>query len=165
MNGPVAIRYPRGSGLGVPMNEPLQQLTIGAAEPLKAGNDIVFLATGAMVEPCQVASELLAAQGIQAGVVNARFIKPLDEQMIRRLSRDAGIIVTVEDNILAGGFGSAVLEYINEQNFNWVKVLRLGFTDKFIEHGTREQLLTKYGLTAEGIADEVSSFVKRFGMR
>ena len=165
VNGPVVIRYPRGNGLGVSMDEPMQQLTIGAAEQLKTGNDIVFLATGSMVEPCQKASELLANEGIQAGVVNARFIKPLDEQMIRRLSRDVGIIVTVEDNVLAGGFGSAVLEYINEQNFNWVKVLRLGFPDKFIEHGKRVQLLTKYRLTAEDIAAEVNSFMKRFGMR
>lgn len=165
MNGPVVIRYPRGSGLGIEMDEPLHRLPLGASEQLNDGNDVVFLATGAMVEPCQKARELLAAQGIQAGVVNARFIKPLDEQMIRRLSREAGIIVTVEDNILAGGFGSAVLEYINEQNFKWVKVLRLGFPDKFIEHGKRELLLAKYGLTAEGIAAEVNSFMKRFGMR
>ena len=165
MNSPVVIRYPRGNGLGISMDQPLQELTIGTSEQLKEGNDIVLLATGAMVEPCKAASELLAAQGIQAGVVNARFIKPLDEQMIRRLCRDVGIIVTVEDNVLAGGFGSAVLEYINEQSFKWVKVLRLGFPDKFIEHGKRELLLEKYGLTAEGIAAEVSSFMKRFGMR
>jgi len=165
LNSPVVIRYPRGSGLGVSTEQPLQNLPIGIAEQLKGGNDLIFLAAGAMVEPCQAASILLAAQGIQAGVVNARFIKPLDELLIRGLARDAGIIVTVEDNVLAGGFGSAVLEYISEQNFNWVKVLRLGFPDKFIEHGTREQLLTKYGLTAEGIAAEVNAFMKRFGMR
>lgn len=165
LDGPVAIRYPRGSGLGVPLDEPLQQLTIGNGQQLKAGNDIVLLAIGAMVEPCQKASELLAARGIQAAVVNARFIKPLDAQMIRRLSRDTGMIVTVEDNVLAGGFGAAVLEYINDQQFNWVKMLRLGFPDQFIEHGTREQLLKKYGLTAEGIAESVGSFVKKFGVR
>ncbi|MBC8015527.1 MAG: 1-deoxy-D-xylulose-5-phosphate synthase [Sporomusaceae bacterium] len=164
-NGPVAIRYPRGSGIGVRMDEPLQQLLIGVAEELKVGHDIVFLATGTMVDTCRAASELLGAQGIQAGLINARFIKPLDEQMIRRFSRDVGIIVTVEDNILAGGFGSAVLEYINEQNLNWVKVLRLGLPDKFIEHGTREQLLEKYRLTADSIAADVSSFLKRFGAR
>ena len=165
VDSPVAIRYPRGSGLGIKMDESLQQLPIGVAEELKVGRDLVFLATGAMVDPCRAASELLEAQGIQAGLINARFIKPLDEQMIRRLSRDVGIIVTVEDNILAGGFGSAVLEYVNEQNLNWVKVLRLGLPDQFIEHGTREQLLEKYRLTPERIADDVSSFVKKFGTR
>lgn len=164
-DGPVAIRYPRGSGLGVRMDEPLQQLSIGAAEELKAGHDLVFLAAGAMVDPCREASELLEAQGIRAGLINARFIKPLDEQLIRRLSREVGIIVTVEDNILAGGFGSAVLEYISEKNLNWVKVLRLGYPDQFIEHGTREQLVEKYKLTAGSIAADVSSFVKRFGAR
>ena len=165
VDSPVAIRYPRGSGLGIKMDESLQQLPIGVAEELKVGRDLVFLATGAMVDPCRAASELLEAQGIQAGLINARFIKPLDEQMIRRLSRDVGIIVTVEDNILAGGFGSAVLEYVNEQNLNWVKVLRLGLPDQFIEHGTREQLLEKYRLTPERIADDVSSFVQKFGAR
>lgn len=165
LNGPVAIRYPRGSGLGTPMDEAFGQLKIGVAEKIKSGNDIVFLAAGVMVEACRAATELLALQGIQAGLVNARFIKPLDEEMIGRLAREVGTIVTVEDNILAGGFGSAVLEYVNEQQLEGVRVLRLGFPDKFIEHGTRNQLLKKYGLTAEGIATEVSSFVKRFGIR
>ena len=165
MNGPVAIRYPRGSGLGVSIDKPLQQLTIGEAEEVKSGADVVFLAAGSMVEPCIVAREMLAAKGIQAGVVNARFIKPLDEQMLRKLSRDVRIIITVEENILAGGFGSAVLEYINTQSFNGVKVLRLGFPDQFIEQGTRTQLLEKYGLHAEGIASAVSSFVHKYGAR
>jgi 1-deoxy-D-xylulose-5-phosphate synthase len=165
VNGPVAIRYPRGSGLGVSMDKPLQQLTIGEAEELKSGTGVVFLAVGSMVGPCIAASELLAAKGIQAGVVNARFIKPLDEQMLRKLSRDARIIITVEENILAGGFGSAVLEYINSQNFSGVKVLRLGFPDHFIEQGSCAQILEKYGLHAEGIASAVSSFIRKFGVR
>ncbi|GMA99194.1 1-deoxy-D-xylulose-5-phosphate synthase [Pelosinus sp. IPA-1] len=165
MNGPVAIRYPRGSGLGVPIDKPLQPISISCAEELNSGTDVVFLAVGSMVEPCQSASKLLASKGISAGVVNARFIKPLDEQIIRKLSRDVGVIVTVEENTLTGGFGSAVLEYINTQSFNWVKVLRLGFPDKFIEQGVRTQLLEKYGLTAEAIAAEVNSFVQKFGAR
>lgn len=165
MNSPVMIRYPRGSGLGVNTVEPFNQLRIGVSEQLKSGTDVVFLAMGAMVDTCREATELLAMQGIQAGLVNARFVKPVDEEMIRRLSREVGLLVTVEDNILAGGFGSAVLESIHNQNLQDVRVLRLGFPDKFIEHGARNQLLQKYGLTAEGIATEVSSFVKRFGMR
>lgn len=165
MNGPVAIRYPRGSGLGVPIDKPLQPISISCAEELNSGTDVVFLAVGSMVEPCQSASKMLASKGISAGVVNARFIKPLDEQIIRKLSRDVGVIVTVEENTLSGGFGSAVLEYINTQSFNWVKVLRLGFPDKFIEQGARTQLLEKYGLTAEAIAAEVNSFVQKFGAR
>ncbi len=165
LGSPVAIRYPRGNGLGVVTTEPFLKLPLGASEQVIEGKDIVFLAVGAMVEPCRQAAELLKGQGIQAGLVNARFIKPLDGQMIRRIARDARLIVTVEDNVLAGGFGSGVLEYINEQNFNWVKVLRLGFSDNFIEHGTREELLQKCGLTAEGIAEEVGSFVSLCGVR
>lgn len=165
INHPVAIRYPRGSGLGVSLDKPVRQFSIGEAEELKTGNDIVFLTVGSMVAPCITASEILASKGIQAGVVNARFIKPLDEEMIRKLSREARVIITVEENMLAGGFGSAVLEYIHTQNFNWVKVLRLGIQDQFIEQGKRAQLLEKYGLTAEGIASSVSSFVQRFGAR
>lgn len=165
LDGPVAIRYPRGSGLGVSTSNPLHKIAIGVAEELKGGTDVVFLAVGTMVETCRLASELLATKGIQAGVVNARFIKPLDEKLIRKLSRDVGVFVTVEENIIAGGFGSAILEYINAQNFNWVKILRLGFPDKFIEQGTRNQLLDKYGLTVDGITTEVISFIQRFGTR
>ncbi len=165
MNSPVMIRYPRGSGLGISTDDPFEQLKIGAWQKNKSGNDVVLVATGAMVEPCRAATEILAMQGIQAGLVNARFIKPLDEEMLGRLAREVGMIVTVEDNILAGGFGSAVLEYMSDQKLSGAQVLRLGFPDKFVEHGARNQLLKKYGLTAEGISREVSSFVKRFGMR
>lgn len=165
MNGPVVIRYPRSCGLGMSLDQPVRQITIGKAEELASGTDVVFLAVGSMVEPCLAASKQLAAKGIQAGVVNARFIKPMDEEMIRKLSREFRNIITVEENMLAGGFGSAVLEYIHSQNFNWVRVLRLGIPDQFIEQGKRAQLLEKYGLTAEGIASSVSSFVQRFGVR
>lgn len=164
-DGPVAIRYPRGSGLGVSMEEPLQTMEIGKAEELRSGQNVALLAIGAMVDPCMKASDLLASRGIKAGVVNARFVKPLDEELLRKLAREIGIIVTVEDNILAGGFGSAVLEYINNQNMHWVKVLRIGFPDQFIEHGARNELLARYGMTAEGIADTVGAYLQRFGVR
>lgn len=165
MNGPVVIRYPRSCGLGMSLDQPVRQITIGKAEELASGTDVVFLAVGSMVEPCLAASKQLAAKGIQAGVVNARFIKPMDEEMIRKLSREFRNIITVEENMLAGGFGSAVLEYIHTQNFNWVRVLCLGVPDQFIEQGKRAQLLEKYGLTAEGIVSSVSSFVQKFGVR
>ena len=165
MSGPAAIRYPRGSGLGVDTTEPLRKLELGQAEELRPGKDVALLASGVMAAPCLAASDLLARHGIRAGVVNARFVKPLDEQLIRRLARDVGVIVTVEDNLLAGGFGSAVLEYINAENLNWVKVFRIGLPDKFIEHGSRPQLLAKYGLTGEGIAAVVAQYMQRFGVR
>ncbi len=163
--GPAAIRYPRGCGLGVDTSEPMHTLDIGRAEELRPGKDVVLLAAGVMADPCLKASDLLARHGIRAGVVNARFLKPLDEQLIRRLARDVGVIVTVEDNLLAGGFGSALLEYINAENLNWVKVFRVGLPDKFIEHGSRAQLLAKYGLTGEGIAAVVGQYMQRFGVR
>lgn len=164
-NGPVAIRYPRGCGLGVPMEEPVHVLEIGCSEELKIGKQVTFLAVGTMVDPCREATELLAEQGISAGVVNMRFIKPLDGQMIRKAAKEVGIIVTVEENILAGGFGSAVLEYIDEQHLNWVKVLRLGLPDQFIEQGARNKLLQKYQLDSRGIASQVTTYLQEFGVK
>ncbi|SMC58709.1 1-deoxy-D-xylulose-5-phosphate synthase [Sporomusa malonica] len=165
LNEPVAIRYPRGNGLGVELKQEFTRLEIGKAEELQPGKDVVFLAVGTMVETCRSAARLLAEKGIAASVVNARFVKPLDGQAIRQLARDIGIIVTVEDNVLAGGFGSAVLEYINSQNLNWVKVLRLGLPDKYIEHGPRSYLLTQYGLDSQGITTSVEAFVRQFGAK
>lgn len=165
MNVPVVIRYPRGSGVGVNLQSEFTKLEIGKSEILNSGKDVILFAVGAMVEPCRKAVELLADKKITAGVVNSRFIKPLDGQMIRQVARDTGIIVTVEDNVIAGGFGSAVLEYINSQNLNWVKVLRLGLPDKFIEHGPRSYLLHKYALDAQGIANSVEAFIRQFGVR
>ena len=120
---------------------------------------------GTMAAVCCQAAALLTAKGIDAGVVNARFVKPLDEQMIRQLARDKGVIITVEDNVLAGGFGSAVLEYINTQHLNWVKVLRLGLPDKYIEHGPRNHLLAQHGLDSQGIAASAEAFIRQFGAR
>ncbi len=165
LGGPVAIRYPRGCGAGADTDEPLHRIEPGRGEELCPSKDVALVAAGVMAGPCLAASDLLARHGIRAGVVNVRFLKPLDEQLIRRLARDVGVIVTVEDNILAGGFGSAVLEYINAENLNWVKVFRVGLPDKFIEHGSRAQLLVRYGLTGEGVASVVASFMQRFGVR
>lgn len=161
---PVAIRYPRGCGLGV-LLEPLSELELGKAEQLVPGNDVTLLTLGAMVAPCVEASALLRSSGIKAGVVNARYAHPLDEAMIRKLARETGVIVTVEDNVLAGGFGSAILETINAGSYNWVKLLRLGLPDKFIEHGTRSQILEEHNLSANGIAEKVKAFIQRFGAR
>lgn len=164
-NAPVAIRYPRGSGTGADISKEPQVLPIGIAEELIKEGSIALLAIGAMVEPCMQAARLLAQKGIHCRVVNARFVKPLDGELIRRLARETGSIVTVEDNNLSGGFGSAVLEYINSNNLNWVKVLRIGWPDQFIEQGSRNELLDKYRMTPEGIAESVQSFSQQFGAR
>lgn len=162
--GPCVIRYPRGCTLGIPFAA-ASPLAVGKAERLKQGSDITLLAIGAAVEECVIASDLLAKAGIRAGVVNARFAKPLDEEMIRSLSRETGMLVTVEDGCLAGGFGSAVAELVNDRQWKWVKLLRLGFPDEFIEHASRAQLLKKYGLNAEAIAAKVAEFFREFGAK
>lgn len=165
LGGPAAVRYPRGGGLGVATDEPVRVLEHGRAEELRAGKDAVLLAAGAMVAPSLAAADILAGRGIAAGVVNARFVRPLDGNLIRRLAREVGVIVTVEDNVLAGGFGAAVLEYINSHNLNWVKVFRIGLPDSFIEHGSRGELLAMNGLDGAGIADAVAAYLKQFGAR
>lgn len=165
LDGPVAIRYPRGAGVGVQPDKQLHCLPYGEAEQIKAGRTAVLLATGAMVGPCAQACDMLKQQGLDVGLVNARFIKPLDVVMIRKLARDVGLIVTVEDNVLDGGFGSAVLEAINAQNLHWVKVLRLGLPDKFVPHGGRGQLLSLEGLDANGIVTAVAAYIQKYGVK
>lgn len=157
---PVAVRYPRGNGVGVKLDQQLVTLPVGVAEEIKPGNDLVFFAIGAMVEACKQASEFLGYIGIKAGVVNARFIKPLDGKMLLAITNRTRYIVTVEDNVLAGGFGSAVLEFLNDHEISRTKVFRLGLPDKFVEQGPRKDLLAKYTLSGENIAKRVSTFIK-----
>jgi 1-deoxy-D-xylulose-5-phosphate synthase len=159
--GPTAIRYPRSAGQGVAVDQPFALMELGVAEQLRPGTDVALVAIGVMAATCLAASDLLADKGIRAGVVNARFVKPLDGEIICRLARKTGVLVTVEDNVLAGGFGSAVLEYIQTQNLHGVKVLRLGFPDVFVEQGTRGELLTAFGLDSQGIAAAVETFLAK----
>ncbi|EAX47907.1 deoxyxylulose-5-phosphate synthase [Thermosinus carboxydivorans Nor1] len=165
LNCPVAIRYPRGNGVGVSLDKVFSLLEVGKAEIVQQGGKLTFLALGAMVGPCLEAAAILEKRGIKAGVVNARFAKPFDAALIRALARDPGMLVTVEDNVLTGGFGSAVLEYINSQNLQWVKLLRLGLPDTFVEHGSRQELLAKHGLDGAGIAAAVQNFINEYGVR
>lgn len=165
IHGPVVIRYPRGSGTGADISGTPKPLPIGKAEELTKEGTVALVAIGAMVEPALEASKLLAAQGITCRVINARFLKPLDEDLIRRLARETRMIVTIEDGCLTGGFGSAVMEVINANNHHWVKVLRLGWPDQFIEQGSRGQLLAKFHLTAEGIAESTRTYYQNFGVK
>ena len=148
--GPIAIRYPRGEGLGVKLDKELKNLTIGQGEILREGQDISIVAAGSMVAVAEQAAEKLASEGIEATVINARFIKPLDERLIRQAA-ECGKIVTVEENALAGGLGSAVLELLEDKSMNQVKVKRLGLPDKFIEHGKNDLLKGEIGLNVEGV--------------
>ncbi|MDU4960428.1 MAG: 1-deoxy-D-xylulose-5-phosphate synthase [Sporomusaceae bacterium] len=164
-NGPCVIRYPRGCRLGVPFDAACPPPVPGKAERIRDGADLTLLAIGSAVEECVIASDLLAKDGIRAGVVNARFVKPLDEAMLRSLSRENAVLVTVEDGCLAGGFGSAVAELISDKQWRWVKLLRLGFPDTFVEHGSRTQLMRQYGLDGAGIAAKAAAFLREHGVK
>ncbi|WP_041274822.1 1-deoxy-D-xylulose-5-phosphate synthase [Desulforamulus reducens] len=154
-NGPVAIRYPRGNGIGISMDEKLQCLPIGKGEVIREGNDVLLLAIGNMVQEALKAAESLSAQGIEATVINARYTKPLDEELILNYAGRIKNIVTIEEHVLAGGFGSSILELFESSGLTDVKMKRLGLPDEFIEHGTQNQLRAQYGLTSAGIVDTV----------
>jgi len=157
--GPIAMRFPRGEGLGVAQDAELKSLPIGKAEVIREGRDVVLFAIGAMVHPCILAAELLSARGIEAAVVNARFVKPLDTAVLERFAAQDSVIVTVEDNAVAGGFGSGVNEYLIEHGFDASAVKNLGLPDKFIEHGERGDLLADLGLGPDAIADSAAEFL------
>ena len=141
------------------MDEQIHALEIGKAEILREGSDVAILGIGSQVRYCEKAAERLASEGVNATVVNARFVKPLDSELILALARSHGAIVTVEDHYLMGGFGAAVMELLEERGLNEVRVLRLGFPDKIIEHASQSLLLAKYGLDADGIYSRVRDFV------
>jgi 1-deoxy-D-xylulose-5-phosphate synthase len=149
--GPIALRYPRGRGMGVGFSAALSKVPIGQAEVLREGEDLLILALGSTVYPALAAADELAKQGASATVVNARFIKPLDETLILSLAAKHGRVLTVEENVLAGGFGSAVLELLADQGLFGVTVNRLGIPDVFVEHGSQEILRKKYELDTPGI--------------
>ena len=154
---PAAIRYPRGNGHGVPISDAPKLMEIGKAEILRdGGGEIAILAYGSMVYPAMEAAENLAKDGIEATVINARFVKPLDAELILALAQSKRIIVTVEEAYLAGGFGSAVLELLEENSLlEKVKVVRMGVPDRIVTHGDPKILLAKYGLDADGIYTRV----------
>jgi len=157
--GPTAVRYPRGAGFGVPMDQQLKTLEIGKAELLRDGSDVVIIAIGNLVHPSIEAAERLTADGISAAVVNARFAKPLDEELILQMAKKTGRVLTVEEHALMGGFGSAVLECLDEKGLFSARTHRIGLPDKFIEHGSQKILRQKYGLDADGIYASAREFV------
>jgi 1-deoxy-D-xylulose-5-phosphate synthase len=156
---PVALRYPRGAGAGVPLDLELSALTIGMGELLTEGSDVIIAAIGVTVLPSLKAASLLKEKGISAGVINARFVKPLDRELLISQAQHTGCIVTVEENALQGGFGSAVLEMLEEEKAFDIRIRRLGIPDGFIEHGSQAQLRKDLGIDAEGIASSVEAFV------
>jgi len=163
--GPIALRIPRGNGAGVTMDDRLQALPIGKGEVLREGKDVVFLAYGTCVQPALKAAELLAEQNIEACVVNARFAKPLDTELIDAVLEGDPVVVTVEENVKAGGFGSAVVEYMVEKGYDTMRVRNLAVPDRYLEHASRGDLLEEAGLTPENFAehaiDELQKTAKR----
>jgi 1-deoxy-D-xylulose-5-phosphate synthase len=159
--GPAAVRYPRSHGWGVELSEEYQELPIGQAEVLQEGSDVALIAFGPLAYYALEAAELLEKKGIKARVVSARFAKPLDKTMIKDCADKIGNIVTIEENYLAGGFGSAVLETLAEMNLMPCKIKRLGLPDKIIEHGNAERLRTAFGLSPQGIAQTALELLQK----
>jgi len=159
-DGPSSLRYPRGSGLGVPLEGEPRVLEIGTCEVLEEGRDVAILAVGSMVQPAVEAARLLSGRGISSRVVDMRFIKPLDEKQLQEVWEEFRTVVTVEENAVAGGFGSGVLEWAAYQNAaNPPRVLTIGVPDQFQEYASRKELLAGMGLSAEGLAEKIGRIV------
>jgi len=157
-DGPVAIRYPRGRGIGVSMDPEYKAIPIGKAEILQEGNNLQILAIGNMVYPSLNAAVALAKEGLSVGVVNCRFVKPLDEGLVDIVS-SSGRVLVVEENIRQGGFGGAILELFNDLGLKNMSVKRIGLPDKFVEHGPQDILREKYGLDSAGIIREAKDLL------
>jgi 1-deoxy-D-xylulose-5-phosphate synthase len=161
--GPIAIRYPRGNGWGVSLEEKLKELPIGKGNIIKTGSDLAIIAIGSAVVPSLEAAWILNKKGIDCAIVNARFAKPLDSDLILETVSKTKRLVTVEENALAGGFGSAVLSLLS--SIAGVRALRIGIPDEFVEHGSQELLRANYSLNAEGIAQRILSFFPELARR
>ncbi len=160
-DGPAAVRYPRGTSLGVGMDPEPVALPIGTAELLRDGTDVAIVAVGVTVWPAVKAAERLAEEGISASVVNGRFVKPLDATLIGEVARKVRCLVTVEEASRMGGFGSAVLESLSEQGIMHLPTKVMGLPDWYIEQGPQDLLRERYGLTAEGIYQGVKELLTR----
>ena len=158
--GPVAIRYPRGKAVGVPLDPDYRLIPIGRAELLKPGKDLLILALGNTVMPAWEAARTLEQEGFSVGVVNGRFIKPLDPQLAE-WAKACGKVLVVEDNIRQGGFGSAVLEFFQDLDLGFLRIRRMGLPDKFVEHGSVDILRSIYGLDQAGIMKEARDLCRQ----
>lgn len=159
-NGPIAFRYPRGSGLGVSLEKEIRPLPFGKAEVLREGEDILILAVGHSVSEALAAHETLAEAGIAATLVNCRFIKPLDMDLIASLVRKIPRVITVEENVRQGGFGGAVLEGLNDAGLFDFTLQRIGIEDLFVEHGPQGLLRSKYGVDARAVVKSAMTLLK-----
>lgn len=157
-NGPIALRYPRGAGIGVDITEKPQVLPIGRAEVLIEGKDVTIAAIGTSVNIALQAARTLLEKGIKATVINARFVKPLDCDCLKASIESTGRLITLEENVLQGGFGSAVVEFLNDNNVR-AQVKRIGISDEFVTHGPAELLRKAHGLTSENVVAVVMQMI------
>ncbi|HUT96584.1 MAG TPA: 1-deoxy-D-xylulose-5-phosphate synthase [Dehalococcoidales bacterium] len=164
-NHPMAIRYPRGSGVGVDLEPTLHELPIGKGEILRDGEDVALVAIGTMVTPALEAAKELSKKGIEATVVNARFAKPLDSGLIIELAGRIKRLVTIEENTIKGGFGSGVAELLQQSGISGVQLKIIGIPDEFVEHGSQAILRAKYGLDTEGITKQVLELLPSYQYR
>ncbi|HOI29563.1 MAG TPA: 1-deoxy-D-xylulose-5-phosphate synthase [Melioribacteraceae bacterium] len=162
--GPVAIRYPRGSALGVPLKDGFEELQLAKSELIKSGEDIAILAVGNMVEYAGKAAQLLIEKEISPEIINMRFVKPLDTERLDEIASRFDKIITIEENSIVGGFGSAIAEYFTDKNFK-NNILRIGLPDYFIDHGTQEELHKIIGIDPEGISLKIREFCNNLGTK
>ncbi|WP_407638433.1 1-deoxy-D-xylulose-5-phosphate synthase [Bacillus alveayuensis] len=160
-DGPIALRFPRGNGLGVKLDEELKQIPIGTWEVLREGRDIAILTFGTTIPMALEAAEKLAKENISVKVVNARFIKPMDEKMLHEILQTNMPVLTIEEAVLQGGFGSAVLEFAHEQGYHHAVIDRMGVPDRFIEHGSVKELLQEIGLTTTHVVERIQTIIPR----
>jgi len=160
LSGPVAIRYPRGTGLGVPLDPEYKAIPIGESEMLSEGKDLIIIALGSMVSPSMEAATVLQNEGFSVGVVNCRFVKPLNKSLAEQV-RSVGKVLVVEENIRQGGLGSALLELFNDHDLHDVHLKRMGLPDRFVEHGPLALLREKYGLDKWGILKEARDLCRQ----
>lgn len=160
-DGPIALRYPRGNGLGVPMDKELHDIPIGTWEVLQEGVDAAIVTFGTTIPLAKNAANILSAKGIQTEIINARFIKPMDEKMLHRLMQSGKPILTIEEAMLEGGFGSAVLEFANDHGYSTDRIARMGIPDIFVEHGSVDLLLRDLHITDKEAVNRIERLIAK----
>jgi 1-deoxy-D-xylulose-5-phosphate synthase len=158
---PMAIRYPRCQVAGVEMDTTLHEIPVGKGEILREGKDIAIVAIGSMVIPALEAANELASAGVEATVVNARFVKPLDTELILGVANRAKRLLTIEENSIIGGFGSMITSLLRKEGMSNIPIKCLGIPDEFVEHGSQAMMRAKYRLDAKGIAQEILNIQER----
>jgi 1-deoxy-D-xylulose-5-phosphate synthase len=159
-NRPVAIRYPRGEGQGVPIDETFKEIPLGTWEILKEGAELTIIACGSMVYPALNVAEALEQEGISIGVVNGRFIKPMDNRLLSEIASRTKKILTLEENTVMGGFGSGVMELLSKEEI-LIPIKSIGIPDTFITHGNQKKLRNALGIDPEGIKKAIKAWLKK----